>query len=79
MRLHKLSLQEACDLANIPPSDYLEAPPSPQSRIKYLPTPAMIARDALWWRENRLAIPDPEFDERGEDEFSDIDNSFWYE
>lgn len=64
IRLHNYSLIEACELVCMTPEEYLEATPSPQSRISYLPTPEQIARLAGECRERRESVPDPEFDLR---------------
>lgn len=64
IRLHDYSIEEACEVVCMTPEEYLEAPPSPQSRISYLPTPEQIADMAEECRRNRESVPDPDFDLR---------------
>lgn len=67
MRLHQYSLSDACEVVSMTTEEYLEAPPSPQSRISYLPTPEQIAEMAEECRRNRESEPDPDFDLRYDD------------
>ena len=67
IRLHNLSIEDACDLACMTPEEYNQTPPSPQSRISYLPLPHQIREMCDKIRADRDVEPDPDFDLRYDD------------
>ena len=67
VRLHGYTVEDACALVELSLEEYHAATISPQSRIKYLPTPDMIKELCAEIRANRPIEDDPEWDLRYDD------------